>query len=163
MKRIRYPIPLLNHPVYRDPDGEHTYVLTPGRHGVDFHVPGCPAAKGTRKLSKVTGTYKSVFDIPKGVWPCRSCQPHGCHKVTLPDGTDRYRPMGPIAIGRHGDQDEAYGNYALCDQFRGKWRVREWAPDGLAALARAQKLGVTVILGPPDARYGLPIGPEAQQ
>ncbi|MEV4472887.1 hypothetical protein [Nonomuraea sp. NPDC049504] len=159
MKPIRRPLALLNHAVYQDPDGEHTYLLAPGAHGVDFHVPACPKLKGVEVLSKKTGTYNGIFDIPKGVWPCSFCQPHGRHKVTLPDGTDRYRPQGPIAFGRHGDRDELHGEYALCEQSRGKWRVREWAGDGPAALARAAELGITVILGPPDKRYGLPMEP----
>ncbi|GLX06680.1 hypothetical protein [Microbispora sp. NBRC 16548] len=157
MESVRRPVALLNHKVYRDPDGEHTYVMAPHDGiGKVFHVPGCPKLKDATDTDEVTGTYGVLFDIPGGVWPCGICHPHGRHKVTLPDGTTRYRPMGPIARGTHGDRLEEYGEYALCDQARGRWRVREWAPDGPRALERAQQLGVTVILGPPDARYGLP-------
>ncbi|NRQ31227.1 hypothetical protein HII36_05170 [Nonomuraea sp. NN258] len=161
MKPIRRTVALLNHVIYRDPDGEHAYVLGPGPHGKVFHVPGCPKVKGIEGTERVIGTYHHLFTAT--CMPCNHCMPHGSHKVTLPDGTHRYRPMGPIAAGHHGDRIEEHGEYALCDQTRGKWRVREWAGDGPAALARAAKLGVTVILGPPDARYGLPIGPETQR
>ncbi|MEU1880904.1 hypothetical protein ABZ470_26655 [Streptosporangium sp. NPDC020072] len=162
MKLIRRPIALLNHRIYQTPDDEHTYILAPGRHGKDFHVPGCPKLKGITETSKVTGTYQVIFDCVN-VWPCSFCQPHAQHKVTLPDGTPRYRPMGPIAYGTHGELLQKHGKYALCDQSRGRWRVREWAADGPAALARAATLGVTVILGPPDAQYGLPVESETQQ
>ncbi|MFD8529491.1 hypothetical protein ACFV0L_18925 [Streptosporangium canum] len=164
MRPIRRPMVLVNHPIYQDPDGEHIYVLAPHAHlGREFHVPVCPKIQGVAGKSKVTGVYDRIFEIPAGVWPCNYCQPHGWHKVTLPDGTDRYRPMGPIAYGTGGDRLVEHGQYALCDQVGGKWRVREWAADGPAALARAAELGVKVILGPPNARYGLPIGPEGQQ
>ncbi|WP_433259240.1 hypothetical protein ACQPYK_49590 (plasmid) [Streptosporangium sp. CA-135522] len=161
MRPVRRPIALLNHPVYQDPDGEHTYTLAPGVCGKDFHVPGCPKLKDIEGVTEVTGTYDGIFT--SRTMPCKHCQPHGRHKVTLPDGTDRYRPMGPIAVGNHGDRDAEYGEYALCEQRKGTWRVREWAADGPAALARAAELGVKVILGPHDARHGLPIGPTEGQ
>ncbi|TMR92817.1 hypothetical protein [Nonomuraea basaltis] len=160
MRPIHRPVTLLNHPIYQDPDGEHAYSLGPGPYRKDFHDPGCPKVKGIEGVSEVTSTYDRLFTAT--CMPCKHCIPHGAHKVTLPDGTYRYRPMGPIAVGHHGDRVEEHGEYALCDQSRGKWRVREWAADGPAALARAKELGVKVILGPLDARYGLPIGPESQ-
>ncbi|WP_433426206.1 hypothetical protein ACQP1V_42975 (plasmid) [Microtetraspora malaysiensis] len=164
MKPIRRPLALLNHAIYQDPDAQHTYVLAPHADlGREFHVPVCPKLKGVSETSEVTGVYDRIFNIPAKVWPCSYCQPHGRHKVTLPDGSDRYRPQGPIAYGTHGDRLVEHGEYALCDQSRGTWRVREWAADGPAALARAAELGVKVILGPPHARYGLPIGPEGEQ
>ncbi|WP_345486091.1 hypothetical protein, partial [Planotetraspora phitsanulokensis] len=72
MRRIPRPIVLLNHPIYQEPDAEHTYVLAPHADlGKEFHVPACPKVKGVKDTSKVTGTYDRVFDIPAKVWPCR--------------------------------------------------------------------------------------------
>ncbi|MEV4748971.1 hypothetical protein AB0K21_21555 [Streptosporangium sp. NPDC049248] len=154
MNPVRRPIRLLNHAIYRAPDAEHTYVVGVGVHGKDFHVPVCPKLKGQTGTEKVTGVYNDLFT--SRITPCGHCHPHGRHKVTLPDGTDRYRPMGPIATGQHGDRRDEYGEYALCEQHNGVWRVREWAADAPAAVGRAAQLGITTILGPRSVEHGLP-------
>ncbi|WP_329431319.1 hypothetical protein OG339_47985 (plasmid) [Streptosporangium sp. NBC_01495] len=160
MKRVSRSVRLLNSAAYRDPDGTHPYLLTTiplqaGKsHEHDLHVPGCPHLTKTTPVTEVSGTYRELTARP-GIWPCRRCQPHCRHKVILPDGTDRYRPMGPITAGH--SQGEEYGEYAICEQTQhGTWTVREWAADGPAVLARATELNLVVILGPRDLRHGLP-------
>ncbi|MGW4639646.1 hypothetical protein ACWEN6_14015 [Sphaerisporangium sp. NPDC004334] len=158
---IRRSIPLLNSEPYRDPDGEHTYLLVDGAQPW-LHVHGCAELKHAT-ATPVTGIYRQLTCPVHNLRPprpCNRCHPHSAHKVTLPDGTDRYRPMGPLATGQHGDQVALYGEYALVDQHNGEWRVREWAADGPSALTRAKTLGIQVILGPRDDRYGLPTHPD---
>ncbi|WP_431928747.1 hypothetical protein [Nonomuraea jabiensis] len=163
MKPIKFSVALLNSAPYQDPDGRHPYVMTAsGEHREWMHVAGCPLLKEQSITREATGAYGDLCSYTTGVLGCDRCLPHAGHHVVLPDGGKRYRPMGPIAYRRHGDRDVEYGEYALVEEKRSKWRVLEWAADGPAALARAKELGITVILGPSDKRYGLPILPERQ-
>jgi len=149
---LTFPVALLNSGPYQDPDGAHTYVISGGRWHL-MHVDGCPALDERTSRREVVGTYNDVANVRR--FGCQRCQPHRWSHVTLPDGTKRYRPMGPILSGGD-DSDPRYGEYALVDQADGRWQVREWAATGQAALDRAAKLGITVILGPPNAELGLP-------
>ncbi|SDL75891.1 hypothetical protein SAMN05421874_128119 [Nonomuraea maritima] len=163
MKPIKFSVAMLNSAPYQDPNGRHPYVMTARGEGREWmHIAGCPLLQEHPVTREDTGTYGDLCSYTAGTLGCDRCLPHAGHHVVLPDGGKRYRPMGPIAHGRHGDRDVEFGEYALVNQSGGRWQVREWAADGQAALDRAKALGITVILGPPDKRYGLPMLPEGQ-
>lgn len=155
MTPIPRSVDLLNCPAYADPEGRHTYLLVPrGDRLYSFHVPGCDRLDGAQ-TTELTGTY---WDIEgPTVEPCVWCHPHGGHHVTLPDGTRRYRPLGPITTGRNGDRSEEYGEFAIIGQNGdGVWQVHEWSDDLAAALDRAVALGLMTVVGPRGTRYDLP-------
>ncbi|MEV4083031.1 hypothetical protein AB0J43_22460 [Nonomuraea fuscirosea] len=152
-KPVKFGIRLLNHPIYQDPDGFHTYVTTRNEGQNLLHVPICPLLKDAGAAAERQCTYRQAMDA--GLHQCRYCLPHGVHHVTLPDGTRRYRPMSVIYTG--GDLDGyEYGEYALVEKRAGVWQVLRWVESGEAAVALAVELDVPYILGPQYDRLGLP-------
>ncbi|MEU6783469.1 hypothetical protein ABZ912_30100 [Nonomuraea angiospora] len=157
LKPLKFTLTLLNGAHYQDPDGSHTWRVTSNEQGRKLlHVPGCPDLVELGRGYEQVGTYRELCVLDRGApSACTRCQPHASHHVVLPDGARRYRPMGPIMSGGT-ESDRRYGEYALVDLQRGRWRIREWAVDGETAIARAAKLGVPYILGPSNAKLGLP-------
>lgn len=155
-KPVKYSIELLNHAIYQDPRGVHTYltVWEAPTHEV-LHVPGCPvlATYDSAEIQERSTTFEEAMN--NGLDHCSRCQPHGRDHVTLPDGTKRYRPMGVLFTG--GDLDGyEYGEYALVEKRNGRWRVRRWAENAHAAVKLAVELDVPYILGPRYDRLRLP-------
>ncbi|MEV0236819.1 hypothetical protein [Nonomuraea sp. NPDC050786] len=155
-KPVKYSIRLLNHPIYQDPDGVHTYltVWEAPAHEV-LHVPGCPelAKYDSEEIQERNGTYRQAMN--NGLDHCQRCQPHGTHHVTLPDGTRRFAPMGPLFTGADADRYR-HAEYALVEKRNGRWRVRRWAESAQAAVKLAVELGVPYVLGPRYDSLGLP-------
>lgn len=153
-KPVKYALALLNHPIYQNPDGTHTYATTRNARDQEvLHIPHCPLLNEVEVERTWEGTYQKALDSRMDI--CWRCQPHGVHHVTLPDGTRRYRPMGVIFTG--GDMDGyEYGEYALVEKKNGRWRVHVWAESAPAAVKLAVELSVPYILGPPYVSLGLP-------
>ncbi|MEV6157913.1 hypothetical protein AB0L53_47000 [Nonomuraea sp. NPDC052129] len=157
LKPLKFSVELLNSAPYQDPDGIHSYVIAPSSIVSRdlLHIEGCPVLDQATERRAAVSTYKEATSIATDTLGCTRCQPHAFTHVTLPDGTKRYRPAGPILSGGD-DSDPRYGKYALVNQSGGRWQVREWAATGQDALDRASKLGITVILGEVNEALGLP-------
>jgi hypothetical protein len=152
-KPVKFGIRLLNHPIYQDPDGFHTYFITRDeREREVLHVPLCPLIKGV--IERVWEcAYQQARDAR--LEHCQRCLPHGSHHITLPDGTKRNAPMGPLFTGNDDDRYRR-AEYALVEKKQGQWRVRAWAESAHAAIKLAVELGVPYILGPRYDSLSLP-------
>ncbi|MFI6485258.1 hypothetical protein ACIBH1_45620 [Nonomuraea sp. NPDC050663] len=140
------PVELLNSAVYTDPDAAHTYATTRRGKRTNLHVPACPTVS-----SQPTGEWSGSASegdggATSGRFWADCCMPHRVAHVTLPDGTKRYRPAGPIGSDDY-EGRAVYAEWAVVRRSdSGPWQVLAWASDPDQADKLAGELDAPVLV-----------------